>query len=471
MLPSDRTAPRRRETELLLLILAASFALRIFLVWSGGQDYWPDEGRYGRARFAVDALARGQTAWATLALNQPDHPLFVVLGLIPATAERALGTSTKIAAAFFATFSAASIYLLWVLVRRLGGDEPLRLTAALLFALSTTQLYYSRHLLPYDAAMAFGIGALAAGCRSPSRPRDSVLCGLLAAAAALTYSGFWLLSGVALIAHATREARSPSLAVRRALLAGAAFALPIAIPLGTEAALGGDLARRMVAFSRTVVQGNFAEGWKLPLAYFWHAERGIAMLWGAALVWAIVRRLRGDSDEALRLGLVGAGVVYGGLVLTSVVLKRVVVYGRLARPLVPFLCILTALTLESLRHRSKAGRFASAAIIWLAVIQAGVNFATPLAQVFPAEFRLLAARIAAPPADEGTLRLLYAEHIYPVPAATPPGCDRVLLARAHPLQFLPYQYEGYRPEERAALRATDIRMRLVVCSAEPKAEP
>jgi hypothetical protein len=227
----------------------------------------------------------------------------------------------------------------------------------------------------------------------------------------------------------------------------------------------------MVAFSRTVVQGNFAEGWKLPLAYFWHAERGIAMLWGAALAWAIVRRLRGDSDEALRLGLVGAVVVYGGLVLMSVVLKRVVVYGRLARPLVPFLCILTALTLESLRHRSKAGRFASAAIIWLAVIQAGVNFATPLAQVFPAEFRLLAARIAAPPADEGTLRLLYAEHIYPVPAATPPGCDRVLLARAHPLQFLPYQYEGYRPEERAALRATDIRMRLVVCSAEPKAAP
>jgi hypothetical protein len=471
LLPSDASSPRRREADLLFLILAASWTLRIFLVWSGGQDYWPDEVRYGRARFAVEAMARGQLGSVALALNQPDHPLFVVLGLLPAALERVLGPSTKIPAAFFATFSVATIFFLWVVLRRVGGDETLRLTAALLFALSTTQLYYSRHLLPYDAAMAFGIGALAAGLRSPWRPRDSVLCGLLAAAAALTYDGFWLLSAVAILVHVSREPRSPSLAVRRALLAGAGFVVPIAVLLGAEAAFGGDLARRMLAFSGTVVQGNFAEGWKLPFAYFWHAEHGIAALWGVGLVWAIRRRLRGDSNEALRLGLGGVAVVYGGLVLTSVILRRMVVYGRLARPMVPFLCILTALMLGSLRRGSKAGRVVSAAVMALVVIQAGANFATPIVQVFPPEFRALAARVAATRADRGALRLLYAEHIYPVPVPPPPDCDRVLIARAHPLQFLPYQYEGYRPEERAALRAADIRMRLVVCTGEPKPEP
>jgi hypothetical protein len=45
--------------------------------------------------------------------------------------------------------------------------------------------------------------------------------------------------------------------------------------------------------------------------------------------------------------------------------------------------------------------------------------------------------------------------------ALPPTEGVVLLARPHPLQFLPYQYEGYTPAERAALRAIDIRMRLV----------
>jgi hypothetical protein len=76
--------PRRRETELLLLILSVSWALRIFLVWSGGPARWPDEGRSNRARFIVDAFARGDAASATRVLNQPDHPLVVVLGLLPA---------------------------------------------------------------------------------------------------------------------------------------------------------------------------------------------------------------------------------------------------------------------------------------------------------------------------------------------------------------------------------------------------
>ncbi len=38
---------------------------------------------------------------------------------------------------------------------------------------------------------------------------------------------------------------------------------------------------------------------------------------------------------------------------------------------------------------------------------------------------------------------------------------RVLFRTAHPLQFLPYQYEGYVPVERALLRSNDISIRLV----------
>lgn len=69
---------------------------------------------------------------------------------------------------------------------------------------------------------------------------------------------------------------------------------------------------------------------------------------------------------------------------------------------------------------------------------------------------------AAVPDPTGAPRaLVYVEHIYPVPFERSYRMGRVLLARPHPLQYLPYQYEGYTPEQRAALRATDIRMRLV----------
>lgn len=469
MLRSDQPAPQRREKELLLLILAVSWALRIFLVWSGGQDYWPDEVRYERSRAAVAALSRGDAASALRALDQPDHLLFVVLGTVPAAAERAFGESSKIPAAFFATFSVASIFLLWVLVRRLGGDERVRLLAAFFFAASATQLYYSRHLLPYDTAMALGLAALAAGSRSPCRPRDSVFCGLLAAGAALTYSGYWMLAAFALLAHAAREPRSAPLVTRRALLSGAGFLAPLAALFAADLALGGNLARRVVAFSGTIAQGRFEEGWSLPLAYFWHAEHLIAVLWAIAIVWSAIRRSRGDASEALGLGLAGVVFVYGGLVVMSVVLRKMVVYGRLARPIVPFACLLTALMVASLVQRARSRRLAAAGVLGGVALQAAANFATPLVQVFPAEFRRLAER-AAPAAPRGALGLLYDGHIYPRPVPAPPDCD-VLIARPHPLQFLPYQYEGYGPEERAALRATDIRMRLVVCPAEPAAAP
>jgi hypothetical protein len=45
---------------------------------------------------------------------------------------------------------------------------------------------------------------------------------------------------------------------------------------------------------------------------------------------------------------------------------------------------------------------------------------------------------------------------------TLPKRYRVVREAPHPLQFLPYQYEGYTPAQRSALRATDIRMRLIV---------
>jgi hypothetical protein len=101
-------------------------------------------------------------------------------------------------------------------------------------------------------------------------------------------------------------------------------------------------------------------------------------------------------------------------------------------------------------------------VLAAAVVQAAFNFRAPLTQIFPMEFRRLAAGVPSPAGRER--RLLYAEHIYQVPAPPPSDCrGPELISRPHPLQYLPYQYEGYTPAERAALRAVDIRMRLVLC--------
>ena len=443
----------------LLALAAAALALRAFLIFRGGQNYWPDEIRYQRSREAAAAISRGDRAAARLALTHGDHLLFGVLGIVPASLEPLTGDDPRVPALFFALFSVASLAALAGVTRRLGESEAVALLSAALFALSTTQLYDARHLLPYDASMALGLAALHAGLATSRPARASAACGVLAAAAFLTYNGYWLLAAVAMLVTVLRPPRSPAACLRRAVVTGGAFAattaaIAVVVSGGVRAYAGAAS-----AFARTATQGDFGEGWSLPFAYLWHAEHGLALLWALCLLRAIVRLARGDRNEALGAGVAGTVAIYAGLVVASVVLHRLVVYGRQVRQLVPFLCLISAVALDRTFSAAPRRRLAYVAGAVL-LAQAVANFATPLRQVFPAEFRRMAARIPV----HGSPRLEFVGHIYPVPFVPPPVAGTVLLERPHPLEYLPYQYEGYTPRQRAALRMTDIHMRLVDAS-------
>ena len=446
-----------RPRLLLGLVLGVSLILRVALVLSGGQGYWPDEVRYERSREAAAALRHGNARAAVRAVARPDHLLFGFLGLAPACLELATGPDDRVPALFFSLFSVASIGLLYSLARRLGENERAALLSALLLAASTAQLYGSRHLLPYDASLCLGLAALLVAVRASPSIGGSVLCGLLSAAALLTYNGYFLLAGTALAIHAL-GARGWRIGLGRGLAAGAAFALPFAAIALADALRHGAFLRQWLAFSNAVTQGRFGEGGGLPFAYLWHAEHLLTVLWAFAFAFASVRLWHGDRSRSLAFGVAGILLVYGGLVAGSVALERFVVYGRQVRQLVPLACLLSGVTLDRLASGGPAKRRVVVAVLVAVIAQSALNFRTPIAQVFPREFRKMAERI--PSSTGAPRRLLYADHIYPVPAP-PPDSGHVLLARPHPLQFLPYPYEGYTPEERAALRATDIRMRLV----------
>ena len=442
----------------LRVVLGVSLLLRVVLVLSGGERFWPDELRYDRSREAVAVLGRGDGHAVVRALAQPDHLLFGVLGLLPATVEVLAGPDDRVPALFFSLFSVLNIALVDILARRLGETERTGFLAALLFASSTTQLYYARHLLPYDAAISFALLGLIVGMRSKTSLKDAALCGLLSAAALLTYNGYFLLSGSALVFCAFTAA-SGRIAVRRLAVSVAAFAAPFAVLLVADALSGGALLREWLRYSATVTQGSFAEGGWLPFAYLWHAEHLLTAVWAAGFAFAAVRLASGDRRPALVVGAAGILLIYFGLVAGSNVFQKFVVYGRQARQLVPFACVLSAAMLDRLLAGGIALRRFGAAAVAAVLAQAAWNFRAPILQVFPEEFRRMAQSIPNP---TGAPRfVLYAEFIYPKPVPVPAGIGRVLLARNHPLQFLPYQYEGYTPEERAALRAIDIRMRLV----------
>ena len=83
-----------------------------------------------------------------------------------------------------------------------------------------------------------------------------------------------------------------------------------------------------------------------------------------------------------------------------------------------------------------------------------MNVTTPLRLQFPSAFIAAVERQYPKPVFEN------ARHLYPgpEPVLIPPGYHEVVVA-PHPLQFVPYQYEGYTAQERQVLRSEDIRMR------------
>jgi hypothetical protein len=456
-----------RPNQLMLLLLVMSCMLRICLVLRGGSGYWPDElWRYNSSRQAVNFAFSGDIKHALAILHSADHFLFKIIGVIPATIERVVGVNTKIPGLFFCLFSVCNLWLIWRISLSLGASEPEALLSAFLLSLSSSFFYYSRHILPYDLAMTFGLLALLVALRYPSKAKDSYLCGLLCAACFLTYNGYWTLVPFAMIVHTIWSRPSFIEMMSRAWRFGVGFVAPILSIIAMSELYvrlfvkTTSMLRQFISFSTSVTQGTFSEGGTLPLEYLWHAEHFLLVLWLAALAFCLWSAMKGTLTTQSMVGVAGVLFIYGLLFVTSVGLHKFVVYGRLARQLVPFFCLITAHQLYRLGKSSAALRQALPVVYGLVILQAAYNFYIPLVQVFPADFRLSAEEITSR-LGEGKKDLLFAKHIITIPEKTSLPPHKVILRARHPLEFLPYQYEGYNPEQRTALRSTVISMRLI----------
>ena len=450
----------------LWLLLLFSYALRVVLACSGGEGFWPDENRYEVVRDAVYHLARKQWRTALYEIfGHADHILFRWVGLPMASLEEAVGRHPALAASYFGLFSVLAIYLIWAVARRAGARESEAFWAAFLAACANSLFYYSRHYFPYDSSLCALLWALWLAL-GPWSPRNSFLTGVAAGIGFLDYNGYWLLGGVILILHTLIGNGGLRRIAARAACAGAGLALPIVLMIGLGMALGYKLIASMLLFSGTVVQGDFHQGYRVIAEYLWHAEGGLLVLWLAALAYAVWGACREGRWGRLSWYCGALGLLGGGLVLFSDIIPKFVVYGRLTRGLVPFLCLGAAAGIvRMLDGLGGAGRRRAGATIALAaVVCAAVNFATPFRQVFPDGFCSLAAREIdrqPPGTGFGFYRILFAETLWGKRLDVPPPPYPVFLRRRHPMQFRPYQYEAYSAAQRAAINGNDVSMRII----------
>jgi hypothetical protein len=443
-------------------LLALALALRLALVLAGGQDYWADEMRYNVSREAAYSIADGRMGDGLAYLfSGADHLGFKIVGVVPAMAERWWGWPTWTAAAFFSLFSVASLWLVGRLARAAGGSEREAFFAVLFGAAACSLFYYTRHFLPYDVALCFCLAALHASLRFPGAS-GSVAAGVLSGVGFACYNGYWIAGALILPAHVLAGG-SIRRAASRALLAGGGLLAPLALLVIVGRLVGSDLIESYREFSRSINQGDFGQGYVLVWEYLIEAEGNLLI---ACILLSAAGLLLTRGMPSFRRGLVwlgGAAALFLVLVLLSDVTRTFVIYGRIARLVVPCLCLSAAWGLEATLKAGRKSAAAGAIVAGIGVTAGLLHQQAPLLQVFPTDFNRLATNLIqeAQPGGMPFLRILNADPLRSVRPSVVSTPHQVLLQRSHPLQFRPYLYEGYNSEQRAVLTETDISMRLV----------
>lgn len=460
---NSAATPRNPIRLATVFVLALSFGLRAILAYRGGQLFWPDEDRFENARTIARTILSGQLRHAAdLLFGYPDHLLFKLAALVPATLETVTGAPDWVSAMFFAGLSTWVLWLTARLARAAGAGELESLTALIIAACCNALFYYSRHFFPYDLALGLLLLALISGLRPGSDDRQSFWTGLWAALGFLVYNGYWTLTVLALAMHVVRGFPDCKSMLRRSLCAGLGLLAPLAAVVAVGGLLGHNLIAQFVQFAGTVNQGDLGDARHFLPAYFWVAEHGLAVLWAAACLACLglaawCRDIRLLLWPLLTLGLCAL------LVVPSDLFHRFAVSARHVRVIAPFCCLATAAALCRIRTlRPRFGLLGAG--LGFAVVQAAFNFAPPLMQVFPRGFLAMAEQhlAAARQHDLGPYTIVNAFFLHnPDLVRTTPDPGVVMLRRPHPFAFTPFLYEGYPAATRTRYQQRDLTMRVV----------
>jgi hypothetical protein len=468
----DKRSTLSNSQWIVFVILAISILLRWALVVRGGQFYFPDEHRYQTSQDVAGFLLQGRFHEAiTTLFHMPEHLGFKIIGILPALVEHVVRPSLVIPALFFSLFSVLNLYLIYLLAQRMGASQYERLLALGIAASSQSLLYYSRHLMPYDTAMTFGLLSLWVALQKQSTLKTSLLCGAFGFLCFLTYNGYWTLVTFAMVCHLfVGEKRLPSV-LQRGLLLATGFAIPFLLVVASAKLAGINLLTEYATFAGTVNQGEFSEGWSLPFEYFWHTEHFLIFILGLLFFYSVFHVFKHREWDQL-YWVTGVVFVYGSLLVFSVFFHSFVVLGRLARQMLPFLILLSAHGLAQFSVQKPSTRYVGMLILAFIVLQGFWNYGNSFMLSYPREFSTQ-AQVQYPDFEFSQKRMAFgaptvcqyngyimenAKYFLDAPETEADIQGTVLLAHSHPINFLPYQYEGYKPAQRQGFRRANLRM-------------
>ena len=165
--------------------------------------------------------------------------------------------------------------------------------------------------------------------------------------------------------------------------------------------------------------------------------------------------------------------IYLCLLIPSVFLHTFVVYARLARQLIPFIILLAAHGFALLEVHKQISYSWTRTLFAVLFIQALLNFGNSYRLYYPRQFsEELQTQFRG--FTFSTKRLAYgapvlchnngyvienAKYFLSAPEAGQVIQGELLRQVSHPVNFLPYQYEGYTPEQRQGFREQQLKMK------------
>ena len=456
-----------------IILMTLSVLIRWVLIFKGGSYFFIDESRYLDSQSIATAIVQNNFAQALAdATNGVAHLGFRILGAIPALGEILLHLPAETPAIFFSLFSVFNLYLIWKIAQRIGMSDSKANFALFLATASHSMIYFSRHLLPYDTALFFGLSALYVGLDNRQILKTSFIAGCLSFLCFITYNGYWALAGFATIFPVLQFVGKKEF-LQKALFTLAGFAAPLIFLAILMSAYDVNIFSDYINFAQTVNQGSYTEGWKLPIEYLWNAEHTMFVFLVIFSLYTVLDISR-DNLKQTAISLGGIVSIYLCLAVPSSIFHSFVVYGRLSRQLVPFLVLAATQGFFMLMNKTMANRYFAIAIVVLICIQAIINYRGSYEIIYPREFIKIAegnyppfkmslkkTNLGAPAICKyQNFIVTNAKYIYPIPEALPDIDGIPLISVPHPINFLPYQYEGYTPEERQIIQDKQPKMEL-----------
>ncbi|MBM4133185.1 MAG: hypothetical protein FJ245_05380 [Nitrospira sp.] len=467
----------------------------MYRLWVGqtGQLYWPDEYRYLHALHVLDELRKGDLREALhwifgVEAGVASRPSYILLSLLPAVGQGVANivfdlppthpSFYTIPVIFNVMVSVALAMTIYALLDLVVEDHWLAAGGAALHGMLANTNLYVRHLFPYDLSLLlFLLSLVVLLGRSEGRHLTSGCCliaGILTGAAATTYPGYnlFVLIPMGVLAAARPFAWRPMATFIVTAFGVVAFWEAIA-RVGGYSFIGASkrFSTTFTPETLTGVQGAYDEGFRFLPLYLIEVEGLAGILLALLLVVFLVLAIWGRF-ERLVIAIVGTALVaYLVYAIAVQVLHWVVFYGRLVHMYLPFVVLAATLVMRELKNPSL--RYGATAILLVAVFASFAPTAvSAMAIRFPKDVeRILAGGAgqswkickAGQPAGgrEAPLNgcdvvLVNAQHLYPLPEqwkSSAPAGFSLAGQFAHPMQFRPYWFEGYTPQERARLQA------------------